>query len=389
MKITLKNTPEQVELIKAMASRNRSVAYEAQTALAEFIGPVLAEVVNQAPALSNLFTTLQYNSEDNPSIPLDLYFDITDEDYVQVFSQSRAGGLATSEVLPTSSELKVATYSLDSAVSFDRRYAAKSRMDVVAKTMTRVAQEILLKQNTISANVIMRALASAAKSNGLQLEESHADKRFVLADLNRMLTRAKRVNTSFVGGTPDARQGKGITDIIVSPEIVEELRAIAYNPISTKEAPISAALKTSNNAPDFIAQQAYSAAGAPSFYGINIIELSEMGGSGLGGSSRRFNDIFVKEYGALDGTNNIAKPQGGSADAEFAAADDLVLGIDRTRESLLRPVAVDAENGAEFNLIADDQYSIRQNKIGYFGSLEEGRIVVDNRALIGTAVKGA
>ena len=50
-----------------------------------------------------------------------------------------------------------------------------------------------------------------------------------------MLTRAKRVNTSFVGGTPDARQGKGITDIIVSPELVEELRAIAYNPINTKD----------------------------------------------------------------------------------------------------------------------------------------------------------
>ncbi len=30
MKITLKRTPEQVELIKAMASRNRNVAYEAQ-----------------------------------------------------------------------------------------------------------------------------------------------------------------------------------------------------------------------------------------------------------------------------------------------------------------------------------------------------------------------
>jgi hypothetical protein len=40
-------------------------------------------------------------------------------------------------------------------------------------------------------------------------------------------------------------------------------------------------------------------------------------------------------------------------------------------------------------LIADDQYSIRQNKIGYFGSLEEGRIVLDDRALIGTAVMGA
>jgi len=384
MKITLKNTPEQVELIKAMASRNRSVAFEAQTALAEFIGPVLAEVVNNAPALSNLFTSLQYNADDNPSIPLDLYHDISDEDYVQVYSQSRAGGLPTSEVLPTSSELKLATYSLDTAVSFDRRYAAKSRMDVVAKTMTRVAQEILLKQNTISANVIMKAVANATTNSVAHIEESSAVKRFVLADLNRMITRSKRIGASFVGGTPDVRSGKGVTDIICSPEIVEELRAIAYNPISTKAAPIASALLTSNNAPDFIAEQAFNAAGAPEFYGINVIELNEMGGSGLGSASQKFNNIFVAEQ-----SGNVALAGGGSGDQAAAGDDELVLGIDRSRESLIRPVAVDAENGAEFNLIADDQYSIRQNKIGYFGSLEEGRVVLDNRALIGTLVMGA
>ena len=38
MNITLKRTTEQLELIKAMASKNRTVAYEAQVALAEFIG---------------------------------------------------------------------------------------------------------------------------------------------------------------------------------------------------------------------------------------------------------------------------------------------------------------------------------------------------------------
>ena len=113
-----------------------------------------------------------------------------------------------------------------------------------------------------------------------------------------------------------------------------------------------------------------------------------MGGSGLGGSSRKFNDIFVKEH-ASAAPGNIRLAGGGAGNQVFEADDELVLGIDRTRESLLRPVAVDAENGAEFNLIADDQYSIRQNKIGYFGSLEEGRVVVDNRALIGTAVMGA
>jgi hypothetical protein len=373
MKITLKNTPEQVELVKAMASRNRDVAYEAQTALAEFIGPVLAEVINNAPALSNLFTTLQYNADDNPSIPLDLYFDVADENYVQVYSQSRAGGLPTSEVLPTSSELKIATYSLDSAVSFDRRYAAKSRMDVVAKTMTRVAQEILLKQNKISANVVLKALANAETNSLKHVQASNTADRFLLADLNSMITRSKRIVTSFAGGTPDARQGKGVTDIVCSPEIVEELRAIAYNPINTKAAPGGSAVADGVQTAEQIAMEAYNAAGAPSFYGINVIELNEFG------TSQAFNTIFDTEAG----TTNY----GGHITNTFATADDeIILGIDRSRESLVRPVAVDSENGGEFNLIADDQYSIRQNKIGYFGSLEEGRVVLDDRALVGIIV---
>ena len=73
----------------------------------------------------------------------------------RVWSQSHAGGLPSNQVLPTASELKLATYTLDSAVDFDRRYAAKSRMDVIGKTFTRVAQEILLKQQKTSASLVM------------------------------------------------------------------------------------------------------------------------------------------------------------------------------------------------------------------------------------------
>jgi hypothetical protein len=65
----------------------------------------------------------------------------------------------------------------------------------------------------------------------------------------------------------------------------------------------------------------------------------------------------------------------------------LLLGINRNRESLIRAIATDADSGAEFSLIADDQYSIRQNKIGYFGSLEEGRMVLDTRALFGKIIR--
>ena len=159
MKITLKRTEEQVELIKAMASKNRDVAYQAQVALAEFIGPVLAKVINQAPTLSNLFSNFAFSADESPSIPMDLYYDITDEDYVTVWSQAVPGGLPTNTVTPIGGEMKFTTYRLDSAVDFDKRYAQRSRMDVFSKSFTRVAQEILMKQERNSASLILGALS--------------------------------------------------------------------------------------------------------------------------------------------------------------------------------------------------------------------------------------
>ena len=377
MKITLKRTTEQVELIKAMASKNRAVAYEAQVALAEFIGPVLAEVINNAPSLSNLFTTLQFNADDNPSIPLDLYYDISDEDYIQVYSQSVAGGLPQNQVLPTASEMKIATYHLDSSLSFDKRYAAKSRMDVVSKTFTRMAQEILLKQEKTSANLILTALAGANTNGKKHVLTAGTNGRFLLDDLNRLFTLAKRINTSFSGGTPVNRASRGLTDLMVSPELVQELRAMAYNPINSKGAG-GVALTTSDArgngiaAPESMRTDIYNSAGIPEFYGVSIMEMNELG------AGQKFNAVFngVK---AVNATNNYTFNN---------ETQEIIIGLDRSRESLIRAVAVDSDSGGEFSLTADDQYSIRQNKIGYFGSLEEGRMVLDNRALVGVIASG-
>ena len=377
MKITLKRTPEQVELVKAMASRNKAVAYEAQVALAEFIGPVLAEVLNQAPTVSNLFQSLQFDADDNPSIPLDLYYNISDEDYVNVWSQSHAGGLPTNQVLPTASELKLATYSLDSAVSFDRRYAAKSRMDVVSKTFTRVAQEILIKQETTSATLLMTSVANATTNGKAHVQKNEVAGKFTLADMNDLLTLAKRINTSWIGGTPTTRT-KGITDIICSPETTQDIRAMAYNPINSQDADGSAPGGTDGlAAPDQLRMDLYRNAGLPEFYGLSIMEINELG------QSQKFNDLFD----TAAGSTTYYLPDGSSGGLQFDTSDDdFVLGVDRTKDSLIRAVAVDSESGSEFTLIADDQYSIRQNKIGYFGSIDEGRVVLDNRVLVGKII---
>ena len=383
MEVKIERTPEQVELVKAMASKNREVAFEAQAALGDFIGPVLAEVINQAPTLSNLFSSLQFNSEDNASIPLDLYHDITDEDYVQIWSQNTPGGLPTNHVAPVQQEMKFTTYRLDSAVSFDKRFAQRSRMDVVSKTFTRIAQEILMKQDKTAASMILTALGAAETNSLKHVIRSHTPDRFLLADLNKLFTLAKRVHTSWAGGTPAERRGRGITDLIVSPEIVEAIRGLAYNPINTisNNKVTDGAGGTVDGGGDIagtdtMREKIFSSAGIPEFYGVSIMEINELG------KGQKWNKLFDAvsdvDYGAYgDGT---------AAGAFVEASEEVCIGVDLSRESMIRAVATDSESGSEFQLVVDDQFVTRSQKIGYYGSLEEGRMILDDRVLTGIIV---
>jgi hypothetical protein len=122
----------------------------------------------------------------------------------------------------------------------------------------------------------------------------------------------------------------------------------------------------------------YNSAGIPEFYGVSIMEINELG------RGQRFNTVFD----AVAGTTAFTNAAGGNSAQFDGANEEIIIGLDRTRDSLIRAVAVDSENGSEFSLTADDQYSVRQSKIGYFGSLEEGRMVLDTRAIVGKIVSG-
>ena len=238
--------------------------------------------------------------------------------------------------------------------------------------MTRVAQEILLKQESTSANLILGSLADA-ETNGEPhvMTQASSDLGFTLADFNKLVTKAKRINTAWTGGTP-TDSIKGITDLLISPETMEDLRALSYNPVNTSTGPAGGAGTGLVSAPESYRDKVFANGGVPELYGIGLMELNELG------RSRKFTKLFD----AFQAASAVA------GKVPFGVNDDLVIGIDRSRESLIRAVATDSETGAEFSLIADDQYSNRQQKLGWFGSIEEGRMVVDNRVLTGVVVAG-
>ena len=199
MRIKLKNTPEQVELVKALGSRNKLTSLEAQEALAAFIAPVAREVLEKAGTANLIYTSDTYNEDDQPSVPLALYYN-EGVDFVQVWQQNIAGGLPTSQVYGVD-EMLVATYRLDSAVSMLKKYARKARLDVVSRTITKMLQEVLVKQERNQWSIALKALAEAVTTNSHLIAATTANV-FQVDDLNRLFTLCRRINTSFDGGTP-------------------------------------------------------------------------------------------------------------------------------------------------------------------------------------------
>ena len=375
MKINIKRTPEQLELVKAMASKDPAVRMEAQAAVATFMSPVVNKVVNQAKTLGNLFWTLTFEEDDNPSLPLDTYYDIDDVDYIKVWSNTMAGGLPTNLIAPTQSELKFDMYPLETAWSFAKKFAERSRLSVVSATFTRMAQEVLIKRENMAAKLVLTALAGATTT----INSSTLDHVFKVAttgtfspsDLNNMFTRAKRLGSSWYDGTPDTFSGRGLTDLMISPEIMGQIRGMSYNPVVE-------GTNTSITLTDSQREALWSAGDVPNFYGLNLIEVNELGaGYRWTALFDSIADAASETYALFDGTTN---------DGAFATTHDLAIGLDLTKNALVRAAMVGASSGEEINVAVDNQFVTREKKIGFYGDLEEGMMIVDDRALLGLVI---
>jgi len=361
MKLKLKNTPEQVELIKAMGSRDAAVANEASQAFAAFVGPVVKEVLMHAGSASLIYSDMEYDEDDSPSLPLDLFHD-EEQNYVTVWSQSVAGGLPTSEVSGMN-ELKITTYRLDSAVSFLKRYTRRGRLDVVSKALERMSNEVLIKQERNAWAVILKALAEASTDGSGHVIDAEAANAFTVGDLSRLMTKVKRINASFASGTPSDFDSKGLTDLFISPEIMQEVRGFAYNPVNTIGTKSTGPVALPNN----VREEIFRSAGMSEIYGVVLHELNELG------RTKKYNNLFDVFYSA-------------TPPAFDAGTDEIAVGLDLSREAFIRPVAQQAESGGTFTALPDDQFLTRQEKTGFYGFVEEGRVCLDSRAVCGIII---
>jgi hypothetical protein len=371
MKITLEKNAEQIDLIKRIGSDDRAIAGEAQEAFASMVGGVAQEVLRQAGTAGRIFTDIEYDENENPSIPFDLFYNKSDG-HVKVWSQNTAGGLPSSQVSGMD-ELKFQPYTLDSAVNVLVKWMKKGRLDVAAKAIEWMTQELLVKQERNAWAVLLKALAEGSSNGADHILAAGTANVLKLEDLNKLLTLSRRINDSFASGTPANFSSKGITDLFVSPEITEQIRGFTYQPMNTLGA--AGASVSGTNAPtvaldDATRRELFTNAGAQELYGIIITEMIEFG------ISQKYNTLF-------DVFSSVVPPGGGT----FATAtDEVLVGMDLTRDTFFRPVATQAEGGGQYTTMVDDQFTLRSGRVGWFTKLEEGRVVGDARALTGLIV---
>jgi len=384
MKLKLRNTPEQVELIKALGSKDHTVSAEAASAFAAFIGPVISKVIATAGTANLIFSDVVYDEDDSPSYPLDLYYN-ENEGYITTWSQNLAGGMPTSQVEGVQ-EMKIATYRLDTAVSFMKKYARKSRLDVISKALERMAQEILIKQERNAWAVVLKALAEARTSHSSGFGTGHilaSDSfgEFKVNDLNRLLTLMRRLSTSWSGHTPAGGDSYGLTDLFVSPEIKEMIRAFAYQPMWTA----GSGNHGNVSLPEGVREDIYRAAGTNEIYGVRISDLVELG------VGKKYNTLFA-DFGDVTTTHTIGHDAGSNVQNDAfdkttaATGHQILVGLDSSREAFIRPVAQQHDSGGTFSALPDDQFAARADKAGFYGFLEEGRVCIDAKAIVGMVV---
>jgi len=362
MKIKLNRDPKQLELIKLAGSKNREVSSQAMEILAGFIGPILQQVIYKAGTSDVIYSKLTFDQDTLPTIPLDFYID-KKVDFVRTWSSSIPGGLPTNFISGLT-ELKVSTYGIDSAVSFLKRYARLGQLDHVARALKWMAQELLVKTEINAWTPVLAALANASTNNLAHVIASTTAGVLQLDDFSRLITRSKKINAAGIdGGTPNGYY-KGVTDMFLSPEAMEQIRGWVYQPLNTR---VGASIATANGtaavgiaAPDSMREEIYRQAGSAEVFGIQLHEVYELSPEGPYGVI--FDAYFSGSFVA--GTNN------------------LVVGVDLSREALIETVEVDG-NGGEVRVYNDDQFTIRSEKIGFAAEKNLGNVVLDDRALTG------
>ena len=322
---------EFITLLKQSGNGDMNTAQAAQREFAKALELPLRKGVLAGDVLGNIFETINVEPGASTEYPLDLISPGMEGEHV---AYTNPGHGRVPERTVEGDYVMIPTYSITSSIDYLLRYAREARWDIVGRAMQVLEAGFTKKLNDDGWHTL---LAAGVDRNILVYDGDATAGMFSKRVVSLMQTVMRR---NAGGNTGSANRGR-LTDLYVSPEALEDVRNWGLDQVD-----------------EVTRREIYTASegGAPitRIFGVNLHDLDELG------EGQEYQDFFTSDL-----SGNLA-----SGDSE------LVVGLDQSEnDSFVMPVKQQLE-------IFEDPTLHRQQRAGYYGFMEQGFGVLDNRRII-------
>jgi hypothetical protein len=322
---------EFITLLKQSGNGDMNTAQAAQREFAKALELPLRKGVLAGDVLGNIFETINVEPGASTEYPLDLISPGMEGEHV---AYTNPGHGRVPERTVEGDYVMIPTYSITSSIDYLLRYAREARWDIVGRAMQVLEAGFTKKLNDDGWHTL---LAAGVDRNILVYDGDATAGMFSKRVVSLMQTVMRR---NAGGNTGSANRGR-LTDLYVSPEALEDVRNWGLDQVD-----------------EVTRREIYTASegGAPitRIFGVNLHDLDELG------EGQEYQDFFTSDL-----SGNLA-----SGDSE------LVVGLDQSaNDSFVMPVKQQLE-------IFEDPTLHRQQRAGYYGFMEQGFGVLDNRRII-------
>ena len=320
---------EMINLLKATGSAEKSVALEAQKALAQALTVPLRQGVLTGDIIGGIYTPEELGPGASPEFPIDFLTPGTEGDFT-AYTLPKDGTIPQRHV--EGDFVMVPTFEIGNAIDWDLKYARDARWNVVSRAMQVLEAGIVKKLNDDGWHTL---LSAGADRNILVFDSNAAAGQFT----KRLISLMKTVMRRNGGGNSASVNRSTLTDLYVSPEALEDIRNWGMDQVDevTRREIWVAQDGTINRV-----------------FGVNLRDLDELG------ESQEYQDYFTATLGASLEASDV----------------ELVVGLDlSTNDSFVHPIRQPLQ-------IFEDDNLHRRRRAGFYAWTEIGFAVLDNRRVL-------
>lgn len=321
---------EFMKLFKRTSSDHREEAGRAQEMVAKAFETVIREAILDGDNTQGIFTPETYGPDSDPKYYVDLLAPGEEDQYV-AFTGVPGGRIPERRI--TSDYLKVPTYQTQNMIDFPMELAEHPTLNAVERVLQILQGGFQKKINMDSWHTL---LLSGVDRNIVVYDGDATAGQFT----KRLISLMKTVMMRNGGGNTFSMDQRGLTDIFMSIEGLEDIRNWGLDQVDEMtRREIFIASDTSEK--------------LTRIFGVNIHPMVEFG------ENQPYQDYFVNKLG-------------GDLDVDV----ELVVGLDLNRRiDFVNPVRKPVQ-------IFNDPYFHRRQDISYYGWQESGYAVLDNRGVL-------